>query len=134
MKTDYLDEVKYPSADIRKKKHYIYSEIPQYYNSNNFDETKAEMTKAKAINLFENFDATIKIKYLSYAQTYTKTNPTTKELKSKAYRYLVVYTKEGKCYFGDIYYFKENMGNGTFSEPEIERFELGGELNCTLIK
>lgn len=134
MKLDYLDEVKYPSLDVRKKKQYIHSEIPQYYDSNNFDEAKAEMTKAKATSLFESFDTGIKIKYLSYAQTYTKTNPSTKELKSKAYRCLVVYTKEGKCYFGDIYYSKESLGAGAFSEPQIERFELGGELNCTLIK
>lgn len=133
-RSQYLFEERYPTKNSRKQKHYIHSELASSYLQNNFDEAKAEISKGKAIELFEQAQAGAKIKFISYAQTYTTKNETNGMIKSKAARCQVVYTQNNKCYFGQVYYRKINQGNGVFSDAELERFDYEGEVNCEKVK
>ncbi len=134
MQEGYLFDVRYPSVNHRKQKHYIHSEIQDSYLQNNFDEQKAVLSKKEAIELFENSQSGVKVKYINYAQSFTTKSKTDGSIQSMASRCTVVYTENNKCMFGEIYFRKISNGNGTFGAPEIERFELEGEVNCSIIK
>ncbi len=134
LRSQYLFDVRYPSTNSRKTKHYVHNELPEGYQSNSFNEKDAEVSKAHAIELFENAQPGSKVKYINYVQSYSITNKVDGTIKSKAARCTIVYSENDKCFFGDVYFRRINNGNGAFSDSEFERFQLEGEINCEKLK
>jgi len=134
LKSQYIFDERYPSKNTRKPKHYVYNELPEGYQSNSFNEKDAELSKAKAIELFEQAQSGAKVKYINYVQSYSTTNKVDGTIKSKAARCTIVYSENDKCFFGDVYFRRINNGNGVFSDSEFERFQFEGEINCEKVK